>query len=185
VACRGKQRRNPSAHERDVTRSGAVVFTEIDAVGRGDIWLLRGGGHAEPLVRSPFDDRGGVLSPDERILAYESDQSGPRQLYVKTLGGTARQVVAPGAGSRAWWDAEGQLLYENARGLWEVTVGRDGAPGVPRPMLPTVGAEVVDATRGAVLLRRSGRGATSLHLTLEAAREISRLLPPPVTPLPR
>ena len=40
-----------------------------------------------PLVTTPFLDEDPALSPDDRLLAYASEQSGRWELYVQALGG--------------------------------------------------------------------------------------------------
>ena len=169
----------------DVRPDGSVVFTQVGARTRGDIWRRDAGGKLEALIRTPFDDRGGIVSPDGRLLAYESDESGERQVYVKAVGGAGRSIVSAGAARTLAWRADGRLLYRDARGVWEVEVRPDGQPGEPKLVLDP-GAEIIDVSSGgSILLRERASGTSRLLLTLEAWQEISRALPPPLTALPR
>ena len=55
-----------------------------------------------PVLQTTFTESNGSLSPDGRYLAYQSDQSGEMQIYVRSLTGGPAQVwpVSSGGGSR-------------------------------------------------------------------------------------
>ena len=40
-----------------------------------------------PLVHTPAVERNGIVSPDGRWLAYEADDSGSLEIYVRPLAG--------------------------------------------------------------------------------------------------
>ena len=44
---------------------------------------LDGTRRVTPLVRSRFTDRNGIISPDGRWLAYEANDSGRFEIYVR------------------------------------------------------------------------------------------------------
>src|SRR5262249_31838575 len=68
-----------------VTPDGTVVFTEVSSTNGEDVMALRLDGTHQvlPLVQTPFDERNGIVSPDGRWLAYEGDDSGAFQIYVR------------------------------------------------------------------------------------------------------
>ena len=73
----------PTSVSPDGTR---LVFTEIaTATAAGDVLQLRlDGTHAvTPLVQTPFSERNGEVSPDGRWLAYEANDSGRFEIYVR------------------------------------------------------------------------------------------------------
>nr|MBA3948942.1 PD40 domain-containing protein [Acidobacteriota bacterium] len=71
-----------------------------------------GSGKTTPLVQSPFDDVEGALSPDEKWLAYSSDHTGRREVYVRSLDGdTGRWQISTQGGGAPAWRADGRELY--------------------------------------------------------------------------
>jgi Tol biopolymer transport system component len=67
---------------------------------------------ATPLVASPFFDRDGKLSPDDRLLAYASEESGRWEVYVQSLvGERGRWQVSSESGRGPRWRADGRELY--------------------------------------------------------------------------
>jgi serine/threonine-protein kinase len=111
-----------------VTSDGkAVVFFKLTpTTGRDLLQLaLDGTGRVTPLLQTTFDAREGVISPDGRWLAYESNRSGSFEIYVRPFpnveGGQWR--VSTAGGSRPLWAQNGKELFY---------VGADGALlGVP------------------------------------------------------
>jgi serine/threonine-protein kinase len=72
-----------------------------------------GRGPIEPVVASRFDEQYPALSPDERWLAYTSDQSGRSEVYVRPFGrdGDLVQVSQNGGNEPAWRDDGRELFY--------------------------------------------------------------------------
>jgi serine/threonine-protein kinase len=99
----------------------AVVFNEVTTMGRDLLQIaLDGTRRVTPLLQTKFDERNGIVSPDGRWLAYESNSSGPFEIYVRpypNVGGGQWQVSTAG-GTRPLWTRSGKEL---------VFVGLDGA----------------------------------------------------------
>ena len=107
----------------DWTPDGAsIVFTQFTAPGNTDIWLLPldpRRGKARPLVQGPAEERNGRVSPDERFLAYDSDEASPGrpEIFVRSLGGDMKQWRVSREGGRApQWRRDGHELYFVAGG---------------------------------------------------------------------
>ena len=71
------------------------------------------------LTATEFNEYSPALSPDGRWLAYNSDESGPEQVYVipfpeGRLGGGLVQVSADGGRSPLWAHNGRELFYRNA-----------------------------------------------------------------------
>jgi hypothetical protein len=162
------------------------VFTQVDPVRRGDIWLRTPDGHLTSVVQTAFDERDGTISPDGRWLAYLSDESGRWQVYLKSMQGGNRVVVSEAGAGRPYWLEDGRLVYRRGTGtLMDVRVTPDGpAPaGTPRTF---GGASVIAvSSSGAVLLSRNPATLGTPVITLEGWQEIWRALPPAVGTLPR
>jgi eukaryotic-like serine/threonine-protein kinase len=86
-----------------------------------DVWVMpRDGGKAVPFARTPFDDDQGRFSPDGRWIAYVSDQSGAKEVYVRAFttdftGGSAATgettLVSRGGGIEPRWRGDGRELF--------------------------------------------------------------------------
>jgi serine/threonine-protein kinase len=95
------------------------------------------------LVHTQFSERNGVVSPDGRWLAYESNASGRLEIYVRPFpqvdGG--QWLVSTNGGSRPLWARDGrELFYLSEDGtLMSVPVEQTSAwrAGSPRQVLQT------------------------------------------------
>src|SRR5206468_34285 len=82
------------------------------------------GGHGagmlrqEALIETPFDERNGEVSPDGRFLAYQSNESGRSQVYVRPYPQVAngRWQVSAAGGSQPGWARNGRELFYLASG---------------------------------------------------------------------
>jgi serine/threonine-protein kinase len=101
----------PSAVSPDGSRA---VFNE-EAASSGDIMIvtLDKERRIEPVVQTSFLERNGEISRDGRWLAYESNESGRFEIYVRPFPDTSsgRWLVSNGGGSRPLWARSGRELY--------------------------------------------------------------------------
>jgi eukaryotic-like serine/threonine-protein kinase len=102
---------------------GSALVTVGNALrpeSRTDIGIVRnaGRGPIEPLVASRFEDAYPAVSPDGRWLAFNSDQSGRNEVYVRPLDRPGDQVqVSVGGGVEPVWNrAGGELFYRAGPG---------------------------------------------------------------------
>jgi Tol biopolymer transport system component len=129
-----------------VAKSGAPTVP-------GDLyWLpLSGDGRKPvPLVQSPFDERGGTFSPDDRWVAYSSDESGRYEVYAIPFPGPGGkfQISASGARFPRWSDDGREIFFlglDNTLMSAAVTFGRTAVTVTRlRPLLqthPNIGVE--------------------------------------------
>jgi len=69
-----------------------------------------------PLVTTSSNDDFAALSPDDRLLAYASEQSGRYEVYVQALGGgSGRWQISREGGQRPRWRADGRELFYYVR----------------------------------------------------------------------
>lgn len=145
-----------SAHPTDWSADGRwIVFQAIHRDRKSDIWLLpAGGGAATAVVRSEFDEMHGRLSPDSRFLAYTSDRTGRREVYLRRVAGdqAERQVSTAGGGHPRWRRDGKELFYLSEQGhinALTVTTAGGLSVGIPvplfdaRPVMPLVFSDVV------------------------------------------
>jgi eukaryotic-like serine/threonine-protein kinase len=131
----------PGRSFRDVTFSPdgnyAVLRTDL-ALGatRGDIYVLplRGAGNrkAMPLVQTAAQEEMPSVSPDSHWLAYQSDENGRPEIYVRPFPGAGGRVqVSAGGGTSPRWTRDGlHIVYRGARAFWSATLSV--AAGTPQ-----------------------------------------------------
>jgi Tol biopolymer transport system component len=80
-----------------------------------DIWAMPmdGPGDAFPVVQTQFIDGRPSFSPDGRWIAYESDESGRPEIYVRQFPGPGgRWQVSTSGGTEPWWsESGGEIFY--------------------------------------------------------------------------
>jgi Tol biopolymer transport system component len=189
---RGKGHTFPASASPDGTM---LAFVQADPATRSDIWLASGkGGGARPLVTSPFDDGNPTFSPDSRLLAYQSAESGRWEIYVQRLESTehedSRILVSTDGGERPFWSRDGRaLLYQSGDRLLRAAISdANGALSVgTSELVSDVGTAVVRgiAPDGRVLIERTGSSPTRAVVALEWLREVRQVLGPPAAVMPR
>jgi eukaryotic-like serine/threonine-protein kinase len=121
-----------------------LAFVQYDRNIVGDIWVLHldGEPRAMPFVEGPFDAAQAVFSPDERWIAYASNESGRREVYVRpfsTPGG--RTQVSTDGGAQPRWSRDGRrLYYRNGNQMLAVDLDGGDVPVVGTPRIVFQGA---------------------------------------------
>ena len=66
-----------------------------------------------PLVQTPFAEQNASISPDGRWLAYEANDSGQFEVYVRPFPevNSGKWQVSTGGGTRPLWARSGQELF--------------------------------------------------------------------------
>ena len=167
--------------------SGALAFT---AVGPGtSIGIVPArGGQPVNLVDTAYDDVAGMLSPDGRVLAYQSDESGRWEIYTLRIADRHRAAVSAEGGTAPFWSRDGKVLYYTSGGkLMRTAIGVTGDPDRAVVATPLDGARAIGAAPdGRVLLvRDSPPHPRDAVVTIEWGRELRQILGPPSTMLPR
>jgi Tol biopolymer transport system component len=98
-----------------------LAFAEITPTTGYDIWVLRlgdpsaGSGQvrkAQPFLRTPFNESAPRFSPDGRWLAYISDESGRREIYVQPYPGPGgKWQISTEGGTEPVWNPNGRELF--------------------------------------------------------------------------
>ncbi len=98
-----------------------TAATDLHPGSGGDIAFLRPGAPQplEPIAATPFTEGWPAVSPDGKLLAFASDQSGRLEVYVRPLSGTGSQVqVSLDGGNEPVWGPNGkELFYRRAAGM--------------------------------------------------------------------
>jgi len=98
-----------------------LTYTRLDGpTGKGDIWILPLSGERKPfpfLQTSQFDEEHARFSPDGRFVAYDSDESGSRQVYVTSFPGPGgKQQFSTNGGEDPVWRRDGKELFFLSQG---------------------------------------------------------------------
>jgi serine/threonine-protein kinase len=108
----------------------SLIFTETARNTDEDVMqmALDGTRRVTPLVQTSFAERNGIASPDGRWLAYEANDSGRFEIFVRPLPevNSRRWRVSTEGGTRPLWARDGQeLVYVSPSGaLMRVGVSR-------------------------------------------------------------
>jgi serine/threonine-protein kinase len=106
---------------------GTLVLQELSDQRPNLVVLRPGAKDPVPLFKQPFSFRNGEVSPDGRWLAYESDESGPIEVYVRPFPDVdaGRWQISTTGGTKPAWRPDGrELFFVDAQSkLHAVTIG--------------------------------------------------------------
>ena len=132
--------------ERDLVDSGVpsfsadgrwMVFWAKPSAQAQDVWALdlEGDGTAVPILESASIEDGPRISPDGRFLAYASDESGKREVYLTRFpsGEGKWQVSVNGGTFPVWSPVGGEMFYLDGTLVKQVDVTLDPSPRLGRP----------------------------------------------------
>jgi eukaryotic-like serine/threonine-protein kinase len=113
------------------------------------IWVLPlfGDGKPFPIVQTNFDDGYSQISPDGKWMAYQTNESGRREVYITAFpGGGAKWQVSTTGGTSAKWRGDGKELFflDPSDKIVAVDVNTSGNAvrlGVPHELFQTVGIQ--------------------------------------------
>jgi serine/threonine protein kinase len=93
-----------------------LAYTSSDGPsGKGDIWIFPFSGERKPFQfthTAQFDEQRARFSPNGRFVAYDSDESGSRQVYVTSFPGPGGKLqVSTNGGEDPVWRRDGKELF--------------------------------------------------------------------------
>ncbi len=96
--------------------NAGMVYSRSDLEAGSDIWIMETGSpelQPRPLFTTPFNEFSPRLSPDGRLLAYCSDETGSPEVYVRAFpDGRKGWQVSRGGGCQPRWSRDsGELFY--------------------------------------------------------------------------
>jgi eukaryotic-like serine/threonine-protein kinase len=122
-----------------------ILYQTNDAKTGFDLWAfaLQGDRQPFPVARSPHGERTGRFSPDGHWFAYDSTESGPREIWVQPFPPTgSKWQVSTGGGVGPRWRGDGkELFYVAADGMLTavaIEAGSTFEKGAPRPLFQTM-----------------------------------------------
>ena len=120
-----------------------LIFSEEAPKTDNDVMAIEldGTRRVTPIVQTAFTERNGIISPDGRWLAYEADDSGRFEIYVRPYPdvNSGHWTVSTNGGTRPVWARSGQeLVYVSPTGALMrvgVTRGPSWAATTPTPVV--------------------------------------------------
>jgi serine/threonine protein kinase/Tol biopolymer transport system component len=173
------------------TPDGSVLgFQQPDTTGQLDIWLLAMGTNRVPekFIGGPFYELAPNFSPDGKVLAYVSDESGRQEVYARPYPGPGARVrVSTEGGAAPVWSRDGTELFY-ARGQQLFAVSRTGPRlefGTPQLLFegpydfgPVTHPHYDVTPDGRFVASTLATGAPTFDVILNFDQELERLLPP-------
>jgi Tol biopolymer transport system component len=157
----------------DWSQDGRYLTYHSTDLGGGTLFALplalplNAGGERKPIeaFRSPKQVQGMRLSPDDRFLAYMSNESGKNEIYVRPFdpagappNAAARQVSDQGGQGMAFWRRDGKELYYLGadRSIMAVSVGTSPALEIGKPKILFHPPEEIAVSPGTSSVSRDG-----------------------------
>jgi Tol biopolymer transport system component len=170
-----------------------LLFTSEMPKTKYDIWMLSVGSEPEahPWLSTPYFESAAVFSPDGRWIAFQSNESGRFEVYVRASSGSGRRYqISEDGGSEPMWDADGQTLYyRNADRMMAVAVDTsgefsagepallfEGEFGVPDPSIMASYDVAADGERF-LMLKDPEEKLDRIDVVLNWVEEVRRLVP--------
>jgi eukaryotic-like serine/threonine-protein kinase len=88
-----------------------ILYNDFDPKTNSDLWVLPLGGDPKPVMQTPFGETNGRFSPDGKWIAYESNESGPGQIYVQGYPSGGKIQVSTAGGFQPRWRGDGKELF--------------------------------------------------------------------------
>ena len=109
----------------DWSRDGRfLLYYDVDPKTKSDLWVLpmdgassgekQGGRKPVPFLRTDFDERNAKFSPNGHWVAYQSDESGRNEIYVRPFpaaNGGGKWTVSQGGGTQPRWRGDNKELF--------------------------------------------------------------------------
>jgi serine/threonine-protein kinase len=162
--------------------SGRIALSVLGEKTGFDVWIVEKNGVSRPLVQTRFTEHLAALSPDGRLVAYVSDESGASEVYLRAVDRPAEKIqVSVSGGSEPLWSRDGRRLYfRDVAGFLAVDITMTGdPPSAGQPQRVFEGTHVIsdegvsfDVTRDGtfILLERNGAPEEGTKLQLRFAR---------------
>jgi Tol biopolymer transport system component len=135
-----------------------ILFRAFSSDTGWDLFTVPAAAGAAPqrLLQTPANENDISLSPDGRLLAYTSDESGRTEIYVSRFPEMSNRVrVSSGGGQRPMWRGDGKELYFVSGGNRVMAaMMSSGAPSNPSELFeaPLFGSLYAPARDGARFL---------------------------------
>jgi Tol biopolymer transport system component len=112
-----------------------VLFHSSHPKTKSDIWAVPMTGDRKPIpfLQTDYSESNAKFSPDMKWIAYQSDESGPNQIYVRPFPGPgAKWQVSTSGGTRPSWHRNGkEIFFLNGGKIMSAEVNGSGSTFEP------------------------------------------------------
>jgi len=115
-----------------------LAFIEVSPTTAADIWVLQlNDRKAQPFLQTPAYEGTPQFSPDGHWLAYTSDESGRREIYVQPYPGPGgKWQISTDGGNEPVWNRSGrELFYRNADKMMAVDITTQPSFSASKPKM--------------------------------------------------
>ena len=90
-----------------------LTYAEMHPVSNWDLWMLdMTTGEPQPILNTDAEEIQPIISPQGDLLAYTTNETGRREVYVEQFpGGGRKRRVSSDGGEDPVWSRDGSLLY--------------------------------------------------------------------------
>jgi serine/threonine protein kinase len=120
----------------------SILFAKRNENSTFEIWraVFQKDAKPEPFLATQFNELGPRISPDGHYVAYQSDESGRYEVYVRPYpAGDGRWMISTNGGTTPKWSAKGdELFYLQNDTLMAVSIQMHATfrPNVPHALFP-------------------------------------------------
>jgi Tol biopolymer transport system component len=159
-----------------------LIFTQESSGGEYDLWMLplQGDRTPVPYLHTPFNEDLAAVSPDGRWLAYDSNETGTPEIYVRSFPEPGEKYrVSTSGGMIAQWSRDGKELvffslseyYSGSGPIYAVDVEtkptfKAGTPRVLFTPRPDISGLVATADLSRFLATAPAEGAPPASITI-------------------
>jgi serine/threonine-protein kinase len=167
-----------------VAADGRIAALQATKDGHTSLVIIAPEGIPQTVVSGPVDVLSAAFSPDGDSIAYDSDETGRREIYVRRFDSSARTQLSTTGGECPSWSADGRTIFfhEGARFV-RVAVDANGHPRADSRtvVLDRAGARAIGVTPdGRVLVERRPMPLEGATVVLQWLRELQQRSPLPV-----
>jgi len=124
-----------------LTQDGRFLFFRLNVSNTG-VLSLTGNPTPRPLLQAGFTQNLAEVSPDGRWVAYQSNESGNYEIYIRSFPDiNGKWQVSQGGGAYARWRSDGKELYYYTPGehlmAVQISTGQELSIGTPVSMFDT------------------------------------------------
>jgi Tol biopolymer transport system component len=134
--------KNGGITAQDLSRDGTLLYAVRDDHATSSLWAVQPAGDRKPMevVVTAHDEGQGQFSPDGRLVAYVSNETGSHEVYVEPFPGPADKVkISTNGGIYPRWsrDDRQELTYVSTPDMYlmaaQVRLGPDNNPFLSAP----------------------------------------------------
>ena len=126
---------------RGITRDGTLIYQQRGAQ-NWDLYTMPVSGDRKPIPfaqSEKFNEANAALSPNGQFVAYQSNEAGQGEIFVRSMTGPGKWQVSKGGGQDPGWSADGrEVYYYSQQQVMAVPVQTSGTSfvmtAVPRPL---------------------------------------------------